>query len=359
MTDRMQAVVIGGGVVGACVLFHLTRAGWTDVVLLERSELTAGSTWHAAGGMHPINSDPTVAKLQQYTIELYREIEAMSGQDCGIHLTGAINLADTPERLDWLKMTHARGRYLGIESEMISANEAARRLPIIDPSQFVGAMFDADHGHVDPTGVTFAYARAAMAAGADVRRHTWARRIERSPAGHWRIGIYDTSGGDLAGGDEDGEVDDWLEADHVVNAGGLWAREVGRMVGLELPVLAMEHTYVLTEPMDEITDVNERTGTELMGCIDFGGEIYTRQEGQGLLVGTYEQSAVAWQHRQTPWDFDKRLLTPDLDRIAPSLDTAFKHFPALADVGIARVINGPFTFAPDGNPLVGPIRGLP
>ncbi len=144
-----------------------------------------------------------------------------------------------------------------------------------------------------------------------------------------------------------------------MNAGGLWAREVGRMVGLELPVLAMEHTYVLTEPMDEITDVNERTGTELVGCIDFGGEIYTRQEGQGLLVGTYEQSAVAWQHRQTPWDFDKRLLTPDLDRIAPSLDTAFKHFPALADVGIARVINGPFTFAPDGNPLVGPIRGLP
>ncbi len=170
MTDRVQAVVIGGGVVGASVLFHLTRAGWTDVVLLERSELTAGSTWHAAGGMHPINSDSTVAKLQQYTIELYREIEAMSGQDCGIHLTGAINLADTPERLDWLKMTHARGRYLGIESEMISANEAARRLPIIDPSQFVGAMFDADHGHVDPTGVTFAYARAAMAAGADVRR---------------------------------------------------------------------------------------------------------------------------------------------------------------------------------------------
>ena len=359
MTDRVQAVVIGGGVVGASVLFHLTRAGWTDVVLLERSELTAGSTWHAAGGMHPINSDPTVAKLQQYTIGLYREIEEISGGDCGIHLTGAINLADTPERLDWLRMTHARGRYLGIESEMISAQEAARRLPIIDPSQFVGAMYDADHGHVDPTGVTFAYARTAMAAGAEVRRHTWARRIERAPAGHWRVGTYDTSRGDLAGGTEAGEVDDWLEADHVVNAGGLWAREVGRMVGLELPVLAMEHTYVLTEPMDEVVANNERTGDELMGAIDFGGEIYLRQEAQGLLVGTYEQAAVAWQRRQTPWDFDKRLLTPDLERIAPSLDTAFRHFPALADVGIARVVNGPFTFAPDGNPLVGPIRGLP
>ncbi|WP_419552050.1 GcvT family protein [Candidatus Poriferisodalis sp.] len=359
MTDRVQAVVIGGGVVGASVLFHLTRAGWTDVVLLERSELTAGSTWHAAGGMHPINSDPTVAKLQKYTIELYREIEALSGQDCGIHVTGAISLADTPERLDWLRMTDARGRYLGIASEMISADEAAALVPIIDPSQFVGAMFDADHGHVDPTGVTYAYARAAMAAGAQVRRHRWARRIERTPDGAWRIGLYDTARGDLAGASSTADCDDWIEALHVVNAGGLWAREVGRMVGLEMPVLAMEHTYVITEPVSEIVAHNERTGEELMGAIDFGGEIYTRQEGQGLLVGTYEQAAVAWQRQQTPWDFDKRLLTPDLERIAPSLETAFRHFPVLADVGIARVVNGPFTFAPDGNPLVGPIRGLP
>ncbi len=361
MTDRVQAVVIGGGVVGASVLFHLTRAGWTDVVLLERSELTAGSTWHAAGGMHPINSDPTVAKLQKYTIELYREIEELSGQDCGIHLTGAVFLADTAERLDWLRMTDARGKYLGITSEMISAEEAARLMPIIDPSQFAGAMYDYEHGHVDPTGVTYAYARAAMAAGAQVRRRTWARRIERTPDGlAWRIGLYDTSGGNLAGSsDTAGEIDDWLEATHVVNAGGLWAREVGRMVGLELPVLAMEHTYVITEPIDEIVAHNERSGAELMGSIDFGGEIYTRQEGQGLLVGTYEQAAVAWQRQQTPWDFDKRLLTPDLERIAPSLDTAFRHFPVLADAGIARVVNGPFTFAPDGNPLVGPIRGLP
>ncbi|WP_419916470.1 GcvT family protein [Candidatus Poriferisodalis sp.] len=360
MTDRVQAVVIGGGVVGASVLFHLTRAGWTDVLLLERSELTAGSTWHAAGGMHPINSDPTVAKLQKYTIELYREIEELSGQDCGIHLTGAVFLADTAERLDWLRMTDARGKYLGITSEMISAEEAARLMPIIDPSQFAGAMYDYEHGHVDPTGVTYAYARAAMAAGAQVRRHTWARRIERTPHGTWRVGLYDTSRGDLAGAsDPAAECDDWLEATHVVNAGGLWAREVGRMVGLELPVLAMEHTYVITEPIDEIVAHNERSGAELMGSIDFGGEIYTRQEGQGLLVGTYEQAAVAWQRQQTPWDFDKRLLTPDLERIAPSLDTAFKHFPVLADAGIARVVNGPFTFAPDGNPLVGPIRGLP
>ena len=363
MTDRVQAVVIGGGVVGASVLYHLTRAGWTDLVLLERADLTAGSTWHAAGGIHPINADPTVAKLQKYTIELYQEIEEASGQDCGIHMTGAIFLADTSERLDWLQMTDARGKYLGIDSEMIPIDEAARLLPIIDPDQFVGAMLDAEHGHVDPSGVTYAYARAATAAGAVIRRHTWARRIERTPDEvAWRIGLYDTSRGDLAGTSEaagDDSCDDWIEATHVVNAGGLWAREVGRMVGVELPVLAMEHTYVITEPLDDVISHNERTGEELMGSIDFGGEIYTRQEGQGLLVGTYDQAAVAWQRRQTPWDFERRLLTPDLERIAPSLDTAFRHFPLLGDAGIARVVNGPFTFSPDGNPLVGPIRGLP
>ncbi|MYI56803.1 MAG: FAD-dependent oxidoreductase [Acidimicrobiia bacterium] len=358
MADHAQAVVIGGGVVGASVLYHLTRAGWTDVVLLERSELTAGSTWHSAGGMHALNADPTVAKLQHYTIELYREIEAASGQDCSIHVTGGVSLADTPERLDWLKTVHARGRYLGIQTEMISAAEAARRLPIVDPTHFVGAMADRDHGHVDPAGVTHAYVKAAVAAGAQVRRHTWARSIVRSPSGRWRIGLHDTSDGNLGGdGSESAEAGS-IETPHVVNAGGLWAREVGRMVGLELPVLAMEHIYVLTEPIPEVIAHNRRTGEELIHCIDFGGEIYLRQEGHGLLLGTYEQLPAVWQPRQTPWDFDRRLLPPDLERIAPSLRTAFAHFPVLADAGIAQVVNGPFTFAPDGNPLVGPVRGL-
>ena len=359
MTDHAQAVVIGGGVVGASVLYHLTRAGWTDVVLLERSELTAGSTWHSAGGMHALNADPDVARLQQYTIELYREIEAASGQDCGIHVTGGVSLADTPERLDWLKMVHARNRYLGIDTEMISAAEAARRLPITDPSHFVGAMADTLHGHVDPAGVTHAYVKAAVAEGAQVRRHTWARSIERTAAGGWRIGLCDTSGGNLAGDGTSGAADGFIETPHVVNAAGLWAREVGRMVGIELPVLAMEHMYLLTEPIPEVIAHNERTGEELIHGIDFGGEIYLRQEGQGLLLGTYEQAPKVWQPSRTPWDFDRRLLAPDLERLAPSLKIAFEHFPVLADAGIAQVVNGPFTFAPDGNPLVGPIRGLP
>ena len=350
MKSQAQVVVIGGGVVGASVLYHLTKAGWTDVVLVERTELTAGSTWHAAGGMHTINGDPNVAKLQRYTTELYAEIERISGQDCGIHQPGGILLAETPERLDWLKMAHARGRYLGMDTEMISVAEAAEMVPFFDPKHFVGAMLETHEGHVDPAGVTIAYAKAARMAGAEVYRNTWARAIVRCRDGGWRVIVYDTASGDNLGE---------IACEHVVNCGGLWAREVGRMVGLELPVLAMEHTYIVTEPLEAVIEHNRNTGSRVMNVIDFGGEIYMRQEGNGMLLGTYEQACLPWSPRQTPWDFGMRLLGEDLDRIADSLDVAFAHFPVLATAGIQRVVNGPFTFAPDGNPLIGPIRGLP
>ncbi len=350
MKTSARVVVVGGGVVGASVLYHLTKAGWTDVVLVERTELTAGSTWHAAGGMHTINGDPNVAKLQRYTTELYTEIERVSGQDCGIHMPGGVMLADTAERLDWLKMTHARGRYLGMETEMVSVAEAAEMMPLIDPKYFVGALIDVHEGHVDPAGVTHAFAKAARLAGAEVYRGAWARAIERRADSGWRVLLYDTASGEDLGA---------VDCEHVVNCGGLWAREVGRMVGLELPVLAMEHTYLVTEPLDEVRDHNRRTGTRLRNVIDFGGEIYMRQEGEGILLGTYEQACLPWSPRQTPWDFSMRLLPPDLDRISDSLEVAFAHFPAFATAGIQRVVNGPFTFAPDGNPLIGPVRGLP
>ena len=350
MKTDARVVVVGGGVVGASVLYHLTKASWTDVVLVERTELTAGSTWHSAGGMHTLNGDPNVARLQRYTMELYAEIERASGQDCGIHMPGGVMLADTPERLDWLKMTHARGRYLGMKTEIVSVSEAAELVPLIDPKYFVGALVDAHEGHVDPAGVTHAFAGAARNAGAEVYRNCWARAIERQAGGGWRVQLYDTATGeDLA----------TIDCEHVVNCGGLWAREVGRMVGLELPVLAMEHMYLVTEPLEEVRDFNRRTGSRLRHVIDFGGELYMRQEGEGMLLGTYERACVPWSPRQTPWDFSMRLLPPDLDRISDSLEVAFAHFPAFADAGIQRVVNGPFTFAPDGNPLIGPVRGLP
>jgi dimethylglycine dehydrogenase len=338
-----QVVVIGGGVVGASVLYHLTKAGWTDVMLLERRELTAGSTWHAAGGMHTLNGDPNVARLQQYTIQLYEQIERESGQHCSIHLPGGLMLADTEVRMDFLRMAQARGRYLGMELELISAKEAQDLFPLLDPQYFVGALYDPVEGHVDPTGVTRAYARCAQMAGAEIHQRTPVTGLSQRADGTWDVRV------------ESGDV---IHAEHVVNAGGLWAREVGRMAGLELPVLAMEHHYLLTEDMPEVAEHAARTGKEMPMALDFSGEIYIRQEGGGMLLGTYEQACVPWSPRETPSDFGMQLLHPQLDRITPELAVAFKHYPAMGTTGIRKVVNGPFTFSPDGNPLVGPIRGL-
>ena len=336
MRSSAHVVVIGGGVVGASVLYHLTKAGVTDAVLLERSELTCGSTWHAAGGMHTLNGDPNVAGLQKYTVELYDEIQRVSGIDCGIHLSGGVLLADTEERMDWLRLAHARNRYLGLETELISVAEAAKFLPVMDEKYFVGAMFDPVEGNVDPSGVTRAFARSAQLAGAEVVQHTRVESIRQLPDQTWELDCG-----------EQGTI----TCEHFVNAGGLWAREVGRMCGIELPVLAMEHMYLLTEPVPELD------GSPMFHAMDFAGEVYMRKEGDGLLLGTYEPNGVPWSPQTTPWDFGHQLLAPDLDRISDNLAVAFDHFPVFHEVGIKSVINGPFTFAPDGNPLVGPVRG--
>ncbi len=342
MESHTRVAVIGGGVVGCSVLYHLTKAGWSDVLLLERDVLTCGSTWHAAGGMHTLNGDPNVARLQRYTINLYSEIEKISGQDCGVHLTGGLLLADTPQRLEWLKAARARGRYLGMDTELISVEQAAEIFPLMDPDHFVGALYDPFEGHVDPSGVTQAYAKAARVNGAKVHEKTFVRELLQHNDGSWDV-VTDQG---------------TVRAEHVVNAGGLWAREVGRMAGLELPILAMEHHYLVTEDMPEVEEINAQTGKEIVHVIDFGGEIYMRQERGGMLMGTYEKAGVPWSSRETPWNFAAELLPPDIDRLLPSLEVGFSHFPAFNDVGIREIINGPFTFAPDGNPLVGPVQGL-
>jgi len=342
MQSHARAVVIGGGVVGCSVLFHLARAGWTDVVLIERSELTSGSSWHAAGGFHTLNGDPNVAKLQAYTVSLYDELEALSGQSCGLHLTGGVMMADNEERMNFLRYTHAIGRALGMETEIITPSEAKAMFPLMDETNFVGALWDPVEGHLDPSGTTHAYAKAAQKLGASIELRNRVVDVTQDPDGSWNVVT------------EKGTV----KAEHVVNAGGLWAREIGRMVGVELPVLAMEHMYLLTETVPEVLAFNAETGRELAGVIDFKGEIYTRQERDGLLLGTYEKACVPWSPIKTPWEFGHELLQPDLDRIAPSLDIAFRHFPTFAEAGIRQTINGPFTFAPDGNPLVGPVQGL-
>ena len=343
MKSHTRVVVIGGGVVGCSVLYHLTKAGWKDVVLLERDQLTSGSTWHAAGGFHTLNGDPNVAKLQGYTIGLYDELERISGQSCSLHRSGGLLLADTSERMEWLKMAHARARYLGLETQLLSPKEAKELLPLIEERFFVGAMLDAADGNLDPSGTTHAYAKCARIGGAEIYLRTRVTGLQRCNNGTWDV-LTDQG---------------TINAEHVVNAAGLWAREVGRMVGIELPVLAMEHMYLVTDDMPEVIEFNKARGHELPHAIDFKAEIYMRQERNGMVLGTYEKACVPWQPRQTPWDFAAELLPPDLDRIAPSLEIGYRHFPAMEQAGIKRVINGPFTFSPDGNPLVGPVQGLP
>lgn len=338
MKESARAVIIGGGVVGASVLYHLARAGWTDVMLLEKSELTAGSTWHAAGGMHTFNGEANISRLQKYTIDLYREIEAISGQSCGLHPNGGLMLAATPGELDSLKLICSRARYLGMETQMITLQEALRLNPLIDPDHFIGALWRADGGHCDPSGTTHAYAKAARSFGASVERFTRVTSLEQRNDGSWDV-ITDK-----------GRV----HAEHVVNCAGLWAREVGHMAGIELPVLAMEHHYLLTEDIPELRGRDR----EIVNTTDYSGEIYMRQERGGALIGTYEPHGIVWSPTRTPDDFSMQLLPEDFERLAPYFEVGFRHFPALGRAGIRKAVNGPFTFAPDGNPLVGPVRGL-
>ena len=338
MRTRVDAAVIGGGVTGVSVLYHLARMGLDNCMLIERAELTAGSTWHAAGVVHTINSDPNIATLQSYTLALYDEIEALSGVSCGMRRPGGIYLASTPERLDYLRLERAKARYMGMDADFISMDEVRRLNPLVNTDEYLGALFEPADGSVDPSGVTNAYARSAIHHGAEVVRNNPVHDLTQRPDGSWDVHT------------EHGVIN----AEVVVNAGGLWARELGRMVGVELPLLPMEHQYVITEELPEIVD----HGTEIAVTIDYEGGVYTRQEGNGLLVGTYEKAGRPWSVDTTPTDFGMRLLTPDLERFADRIEVAQQRMPALATAGIARVVNGPFTFAPDGNPLIGPVPGI-
>ncbi len=338
MKSHYQAVVIGGGVVGCSVLFHLSKFGWTDILLIERSELTSGSTWHAAGGFHTLNSDPNIAALQGYTIKLYKELEAISGQDCGLHHVGGITLADTPERMDFLKAERAKHRHMGLHTELVGPEEIKDLSPITNIQGVIGALYDPLDGHLDPSGTTHAYAGAAKKQGAEICLRNQVISLSQCNNGSWDITT------------ELGMVN----AEHIVNAAGLWARELGEMAGVFLPLHPMEHQYLITNDLPEVYEREK----ELPHVMDPGGESYLRQEGRGLCIGFYEQQCVPWAVDGTRWDFGHELLENNLDRIEDSLALSFKRYPCLEEAGIKNIINGPFTFAPDGNPLIGPVPGL-
>ena len=340
MKSQYRVVVIGGGVVGASVLYHLAKFGWDDVALIERSVLTAGSSWHAAGGVHTLNADPNMSALQAYTIHLLTEIERESGKAIGMHMTGGISVAATPDRWEWLQSTYQVFQTMGIEDcRLISPDEIRAQCPIMRVDDLLGGLWASKEGYVDTTGVVHAYAKCARMRGAEVIEHNRVLALSRSRNGDWRI---ETEHGAIA-------------AEHVVNAGGLWAKQVGLMVGLNLPVTPLEHHYLVTESIPTL----EAMDTEIPMMVDLEGFTYTRQDQKGVLLGIYERNYQHWQMDGAPWDYGMDLNPENIDRIAAELEMAYTRYPCLETVGVKRWVNGAFTFSPDGNPLVGPVRGLP
>ncbi len=341
MKTTTRVAIIGGGVVGCSVLYHLTKLGWSDVMLIERSELTSGSTWHAAGGFHTLNGDTNMAALQGYTIKLYKELEAITGMSCGLHHVGGVTLADNQERFDMLKAERAKHRFMGLETEIVSPEEIKKIAPVTNIDGIIGGLYDPLDGHLDPSGTTHAYAKAARMGGATIETHCKVIETNQRADGTWDVVT------------EKGTI----QAEHIVNAGGLWAREVGAMAGIYFPLHPMEHQYIVTDEVPMIAEIIDGGG-EHPHVMDPAGESYLRQEGRGLCIGFYEQPCRPWAVDGTPWNFGHELLPDDFDKIEDSIDFAYKRFPALAEAGVKSVIHGPFTFAPDGNPLVGPVPGV-
>lgn len=313
MKTHAQAVVIGGGLIGCSILYHLAKAGWTDVVLLERSELTSGSTWHAAANIHGLHDNTNISRIQHYTMNLYKQLEAETGQGCGVFQSGSLYLAQTEAREHQLRLQAAKAKLYGMNFYEISRDEAERLHPLVDFDGIRCIMFEPDGGNVDPSGVTQAYATGARQMGAEIHRHTPVTATEQQADGQW---IVRTDKGDI-------------RTDWVVNAAGLWGREVAAMAGLSLPLQPTEHQYFVTETIAEIAAMDRR----LPSVADRDGEYYLRQEGQGLLIGAYERDVRLWAVDGTPPGFGHELFADDLDRIEDNMMRAIDRLPAVGTAG--------------------------
>jgi dimethylglycine dehydrogenase len=337
MKTETRAIVIGGGVLGCSVLYHLTKLGWSDVMLLERAELTAGSTWHAAANIHAMHGHAGIARLHAYTLKLYDKLEAETGQSVGLHRCGGIYLATSQDRLDELKVQRARARYLGIDFEMVGVDEIASINPLVKTDRVLGGMYGPDDGHVDPSGVTHAFAKGARMAGAVIERQCPVEAMSQRADGTWDVATPKGT----------------VHAEIVINAAGLWAREVAAMAGYTLPLVPMEHQYVVTDTIPEVAAL----GREIPLTRDQDGEFYMRQEGQGLLLGAYERHGRHWSVDRTPMDFAQELLPDDIERMSPNMEAAIDLVPCFGNAGIKRVVNGPMMFSPDSTVLMGPMPG--
>ena len=337
--DHARVVIIGGGAVGASVLYHLTAKGWHDVILVERDELASGSTWHAAGNCPNFSTSAAVMAMQAYSTRLYAELGKRTGAPIDYHVTGSLRLARGRERIDEFHRVAAMARARGLEFEVVSPIEARKRYPFLELHDLAGALWDPGDGDIDPSQLTHAYAKGARDAGARIHRFTKVIRLARAASGEWRVS---TDKGDIV-------------CETVVNAAGYRAGEIMALLGHRLPIVALSHQYLVTEAIPALASRGER----LPLLRDPDASYYLRQERDGLILGPYEADARVHWLDGIPDNFANQLWPDDLDRLETYIADAIARVPLLGTVGVRRVINGPIPYAPDGNPLIGPVRGLP
>lgn len=337
MKTHARVVIIGGGIAGCSVLYHLTKLGWSDVVLLERNELTSGSTWHSVGNTPMFTSSLNILRILKYSNELYASLEAETGQHVGYHQVDSLRLATTPDLLTWYKQLEDMAELAGVRNEVISVDEALALNPFFNPDGVLAAAHLYGDGYLDPASVTFALAKGARQGGADIERGTRVESITRK-AGAWEIATNQGT----------------ITAELVVNAGGIWAREIGRLVGVELPLVPMEHQYVVTEALPEL----KMLGREIPVTRDPERVFYMRQEGDGLLFGFFEPNPIPWSVNGVPREFGQQLLPERVEHLEPDLLRAIERFPILGKASIKKIVNGPDAYTPDGAPIVGPVPGV-
>jgi dimethylglycine dehydrogenase len=343
MRTHARVVVIGGGVVGVSTLYHLAKKGWSDVVLVERRELTSGSTWHAAGLLPLFNLSYSVGQIHKYSVALYRALEAETGQPVGFRQVSNIRLARTPDRWDEYMYYAGVARTIGVAVNVLTPAEVKAIWPLCETDGLLGAIQHPDDGYIQPADLTQALAKGARARGAEINRNTAVTAIERTPAGEWRVV---TDKGDIV-------------CEHVVSATGNFARKTGALVGLDVPVMPVEHQYIVTEPHPAIV-ARRAAGLPEMGVLrESDSSWYMREENGGLLLGPYEKGAPACYVDAPGADSEYELFQEDLDRLLPHIETAIARVPAFGEVGVKKVYNGAIAYTPDGSPIIGPAWGVP
>ena len=336
-----QVVVIGGGVMGTSLVYHLAKLGWTDIVLLEKNDLTHGSTWHAAGLCTHFAHNPTIQELRATSVRLYRDVlPEETGESCGFHRSGAMRITSNPDRMDEFAHVAGLSDFTGYPLELLTPSRIIELHPLAKPDGLLGGIYEPDDGHVDPSLATNAMAKIARGKGVSIRRYEPVRAIEHQ-AGRWLIST-------------DKEQ---YNAKHVVNAAGTWGWEIGNMMGLNVPSVPVLHQYLVTDAVSEVIERKRDGASELPIIRDPEQSWYVRQEGDGLILGPYEKTAQTFAVDGVPPEFGADLLPPDLDRVESIVADAMDRIPALEQAGIKSVINGPITFTPDANPLIGPAHG--